>query len=358
MRTRVLAVTVDPMVDPAVREAARLIARGDVVAFPTETVYGLGADAGNSEAVEEIYRAKGRPADNPLIVHISGAAELESIAKESTETALRLAEAFWPGPLTLVLPAQRPFRDSVCRGLSTIAVRCPDHLVALALIKRSGCPIAAPSANRSGYPSPTTAHHVLADLQGEIPLILDGGPCDVGIESTVLNLSRARPELLRPGGVSVERISALLGEEVELGGGAEERVRSPGLRYRHYRPHAPLFLIESNVAESLGRAVLDQIRQRVGRGRIGYLGHRRSIGSAPDVVMADPRRDDVEMARYLYSDLRGFDRKNVVAILVDQPDGEGLGSSIRDRLVRGAAGRLVSVGEKVAWDDQKDRWNE
>lgn len=228
--------------------AARALLSGELVGLPTETVYGLAALAENGGAVRGIFLAKGRPADNPLIVHVARMEQAAGFAREIPARARRLMQEFWPGPLTLILPALDSVPREVTAGLSTVALRMPSHPVALELIRRSGA-LAAPSANRSGRPSPTTAQHVLADMRGKIPYILDGGPCDVGVESTVLDLTREIPALLRPGGVRAEEIQAVLGElrvDPAVYGEArpDAKVASPGMKYRHYAPRAKLYLLE------------------------------------------------------------------------------------------------------------------
>lgn len=241
LRTLLLNGSLDSDID----RAAELLRAGELVAFPTETVYGLGADTFNARAVSAVYRAKERPADNPLIVHLAASSDLERCAVVD-ERARCLASALMPGPLTLVLPALASVPEIVRAGLGTVALRVPDHSVALSLLARSG-PLVAPSANRSGRPSPTRAEHVLADLGGRIAGVLDGGACRVGIESTVLDLSGAEPLLLRPGIVGREEIEAVLGEPVALlrSAGSDAARRSPGTRYRHYAPSVPVRWIVS-----------------------------------------------------------------------------------------------------------------
>ncbi|MEO7993379.1 MAG: L-threonylcarbamoyladenylate synthase, partial [bacterium] len=228
--------------DPAVLEAAALIRAGELVAFPTETVYGLGADATNREAVDAIYRVKHRPPDNPAIIHIGHNEDILRIGVVEDPRILALFKRFWPGALTMVIPALEPYRSTVGRGLDTVAVRMPGHPIALALIHAAGVPIAAPSANRSGRPSPTTAQHVFDDLGDMIPLILDGGPCMVGIESTVVDLSQGETRILRPGVITAEAISQVLGRPVEVAS-AEDLARSPGTRHPHYRPRVPVVIV-------------------------------------------------------------------------------------------------------------------
>ena len=235
--------------DASIRRAAALLRAGELVAFPTETVYGLGADALNAEASARIFAAKGRPADNPLIAHIAGENGLAGlIALEPCACARALMRAFWPGPMTLIFPKSPRVPREVTAGLDTVAVRMPSHPVARALISAAQTPIAAPSANRSGRPSPTTAAHVLEDMEGRIPLILDGGPCEVGLESTVVDVTGARPRILRPGGVTLEMLEGVVGD-VDVDEGvlhqlqAGSQARSPGMKYKHYAPKGEVTIV-------------------------------------------------------------------------------------------------------------------
>ena len=244
MQTKVLKPTPESLA-----LAAEILQKGGLVAFPTETVYGLGADATNAEAAKAIFAAKGRPADNPLIVHISNLSMLPEIVSSVPEAAQKLMNAFWPGPLTIIMPKGKKIPYAVTAGLETVAVRFPVHPDAQAMIERCGLPIAAPSANLSGKPSPTTAAHVFEDMDGRIPLILDGGPCQVGLESTVVDATHGHIILLRPGGVTREMLEEALGEEVALGKGVMEpladgeKALSPGLKHKHYAPKAEVKVV-------------------------------------------------------------------------------------------------------------------
>ena len=228
------------------KEAASLLLEGEVVAFPTETVYGLGALATCDNAIGKIFTAKGRPSDNPLIVHIASEKQLEQVVKEVSEDARTLMKAFWPGPLTIVLPKAAGISNVTTAGLETVGVRVPSHPVALALLKEVNQPIAAPSANISGRPSPTKAVHVMEDLAGKIPAVVDGGACEVGLESTVIDCSGKRPVILRPGHVTQEEIEALIGPVSLSNPDVENSPKSPGMKYKHYAPKAPLVLIDGD----------------------------------------------------------------------------------------------------------------
>jgi len=330
--TRVATVSPTPHDDDAVREAAALIRAGDVVAFPTETVYGLGASALSEEAVARIYLAKQRPADNPSIVHVLDGDHVGAVAREWSDTAELLARTFWPGPLTLVVPATDAVARAVGRGLGTVGLRAPAHPVARALLLHADGPIAAPSANLSGRPSPTTAEHVLADLGGRIPLILDGGPCRVGLESTVLDLTSAEPTILRPGAVTRDEIAAALDRVVGEHGTEAARRRSPGTRYRHYRPSAPVALVRTGYdTDALARWVAN-----VGE-RIGYVGWREEIATLPSVTALRVAYSEPErLASMLYAALRDLDARGVRYIVVDEPDQAGVGAAVSERLARAA----------------------
>jgi len=313
----------------AIARAADIIRRGGLVAFPTETVYGLGAAATDAAAVRRIFQVKGRPADNPLIVHVSAKEQLYVVAASLPEGAAELVDRFWPCPLSLVLPRSSAIPDEVSAGLPTVAVRMPSHPVALRLIARAGVPIAAPSANRSGRPSPTMASHVLADLAGRIDAVIDGGPCPVGVESTVLDLTGAVPLILRPGAITAEAIAKCLGRAVEIAGKYSGKPPSPGMKYRHYSPRAPLLLITGPPAlrEKLIAALKRHYQRR--NLKVGLLIPDQSV--APAVV-----------ARRLYRALRAFDQQGVDLILAQEIPAVGLGAAVMNRLAK-AATRIIKA---------------
>ena len=335
----------------AILEAARILSRGGLVAFPTETVYGLGANALDGRAVARIFEAKGRPSDNPLIVHVAGRQEVEFLAKSISSTAKILMELFWPGPLTLVLPAGPAVPPETTAGLQTLAVRMPNHPVALALIRAVGVPLAAPSANLSGRPSPTTAEHVLQDLSRRIEAVLDGGPTGVGVESTVLDLTTSVPVILRPGGVTLEELRAVLGKvelepAVRSGTLAGDRPCSPGLKYIHYAPKAPLLLVEGTpeaVAAKMMELALEQ--QALGR-RVGILSYSgsRDYSSVGEVVLAGQREKPETVAAGLYAALRRFNELEVDLILAEGLEDSGVGLAIMNRLRKAADKRIVATG--------------
>ncbi|MCL2094702.1 L-threonylcarbamoyladenylate synthase [Candidatus Saccharibacteria bacterium] len=323
------------------REAGRHLRGGEVVAFPTETVYGLGADALNEAAVAKIFVLKGRPADNPLIIHIADLADLERVA-EWTPSARKLAEAFWPGPLTMVLPKKAGVLDIVSAGLPTVGVRFPAHPVALGVIKAAGRPIAAPSANLSGRPSPTLARHVVEDFGDEV-MVVDGGATEVGLESTVVDVSGERPVILRPGFITGAEIGEVLGEEVGCSSAGcssaagDERPAAPGMKYKHYAPKGEVRLA-GNRAE-----ILEQGREL--EAKYGERPLCIVMGSAdepwPDeleVFLVAGRGDLEAYARNIFAALRYADANNYAAVVVEAVPEEGLGVAIMDRLKKAAGG--------------------
>lgn len=338
----------DPEFHSGIEAAARVIGDGGLVAFPTETVYGLGADGTNPDAVERIFAAKGRPSDNPLILHIATVRALEHLAVDVPwEQVGQLAQAFWPGPLTLVLHRSRLVPDQVTGGLDTVAVRSPSHPVALALIQAAGVALAAPSANRSGRPSPTTAGHVLDDLEGSVDVIIDGGATDIGIESTVLDLTRATPTVLRPGAVGPEALESVLGSAVAVAVGTPEGTPpSPGMKYTHYSPQADLWLFSGSlagVAAEIGR----QARRLADEGRkvaILCSDETREAYSGFPVISLGSRKDLLRVAANLFAALRTLDAGGSEIILSETFPSAGLGQAVMNRLNR-AADRVIGVDD-------------
>jgi L-threonylcarbamoyladenylate synthase len=324
---------VDPAApDPdAVARAATLLRSGELVALPTETVYGLGANALDEQAVRRIFEAKGRPSYNPLIVHVFDAEAARALATAWPESAERLAERFWPGPLTIVLPKDRRVPDLVTAGLSTVALRVPRHPVMRAVLKAAGLPIAAPSANRSGEVSPTTAEHVEQSLGERVPLILDAGPAEIGLESTVVDLGRPRPVLLRPGAISAAELEAIIGG-VEQGGAAargDAARRSPGMLDRHYAPRAVVKLYPADDAQLLDGVIRD-LRKRFSK--VGVL-TTSTVRDSGDVHIRLPR-DPFRYGRALYAALRDFDRQGCDLIVVERPPERPEWAAVLDRLER------------------------
>ncbi len=320
--------------DPSVlAQAVELLRAGELVAFPTETVYGLGANALDASAVGRIYGAKGRPAYNPLIVHVADVGSAQRLVTSWPELATRLAERWWPGPLTLVLPKTDRIPELVTAGLPTVALRVPSHPVALALLRAADLPLAAPSANRSGEVSPTTAAHVARSLGSRVPLILDGGPTTVGIESTVVDLSGPVPVLLRPGMIGREELARIVGPIVQpqSSAGPEEARPSPGMLDRHYAPRARLRFFESGSA----REILQEIESvRTSRGLVGAL-TRRLVLEGVDLVEQLPK-GPAGYARELYGALHRMDEAGATLILVERPPDDPEWDAVRDRLERAA----------------------
>jgi len=334
-----------------IKAAAEVILRGGLVAFPTETVYGLGANAMNENAVKRIYEAKKRPLDNPIIVHVASKREIIQLTKEIPLKAEKLMKTFWPGPLTLVLNASNKVPKATTGGLGTVAVRMPNHKVALSLIKKSRVPIAAPSANLSGNPSPTIAEHVKKDLYGRIEMILDGGSTNIGLESTVLDLTVDPPQILRPGGVSYEELLKVL-EKVEVHPDvlAEKRVSldkvpSPGMKHRHYAPKAEMILVEGTVEATVKKVQqIVNFHMRNGK-KVGILAtdETESLYNA-DVVKSMGTRADISMvARNLFRLLREFDEEEVEIIVAEGLPFEGLGLAVMNRLRKASGYKIMKV---------------
>ena len=324
--------------DASIRRAAALLRAGELVAFPTETVYGLGADALNGEAAARIFAAKGRPADNPLIAHIAGESGLAGlIAGEPCACARKLMRAFWPGPMTLIFPKSPRVPREVTAGLDTVAVRMPSHPVARALIRAAQTPIAAPSANRSGRPSPTTAAHVLEDMEGRIPLILDGGPCEVGLESTVVDVTGARPRILRPGGVTLEMLEGIVGD-VDVDEGvlhqlqAGSQARSPGMKYKHYAPKGEVTIVTGpRAAQEIARLY------DAADGRAAILAFSQADYGARRVYRLKNAPGE------LFAALRQLDEDGMETIYAEDVPTTGVGLAVMNRLMRAAAFRVVET---------------
>lgn len=330
--------------------AADLLRTGELVAFPTETVYGLGANALNARAVLSIFEAKGRPADNPLIVHIHDRAQLPELCTVP-EKALPLMDAFWPGPLTILFNKKPAVPSEVTAGLPTVAVRMPSHPVAAAMLKACGLPIAAPSANSSGRPSPTLAAHVLEDMQGKIPLILDGGPCEVGVESTVLDLCHGVPTILRPGGITKEMLESVLHSEVALAGSIlrplkpDEKALSPGMRYKHYAPKAVVTLVEGEEESVLVRLrELYRLETEAGR-KCCVLCFSEHLDQLRDCHPHDIGSKDhaEEIAHRLFDTLRRLDEEGMETVFSEVVPPEGVGLAVMNRLGRAAAFRTIKA---------------
>lgn len=329
--------------NPQVVDAARFLQQNEVLALPTETVYGLGGNAESDVAVEKIFAAKGRPSDNPLIIHIADKQQLNAFVTEIPEKAEILMERFWPGPLTIILKKKDGvLSEKATAGLGSVGVRMPDHPVALALLKKCQLPIAAPSANSSGKPSPTNAQHVIEDLNGKIAGVLDGGSTGVGVESTVLDCTEEIPVILRPGGVTKEQLEAVVGE-VHLDAALLDeasRPKAPGMKYQHYAPNAPLYLV--NGSPSFLRRLIEE-KQMEGL-RVGVLATEESVEFYhSDVTIACGKRSELEsVATALYETLRNFNQEKVDIIFSEMFPNTGVGHAIMNRLQKAAGNKVIN----------------
>ncbi|MDR3559935.1 MAG: L-threonylcarbamoyladenylate synthase [Negativicutes bacterium] len=344
MRTEYLIVDSDHPDIQALSQAADVLRKGGLVAFPTETVYGLGANGLDPHAVAGIFAAKGRPGDNPLILHIAEAREVAKLARCVPANARALMETYWPGPLTLVLERTKAVPDAVTSGLDTVAIRLPDSVVARELIQLAGVPLAAPSANTSGRPSPTTAQDVLADLDGKINMVVDAGPCHIGVESTVVDCTTPVPTLLRPGGITLEMLLATLGEvEVDPGLSDEGMVaRAPGMKYTHYAPAAPMILLEGEYP-AIATAIAREATAALAEGkRVGAVAAAETILPAGVVAASyGSRHNPEEIAANLYQALRVFDNQPVDVIFAAGTDESGLGLAVMNRLRKAAGYHII-----------------
>lgn len=350
MQTKILKIDSADAGKTDMQEAAALIRAGELVAFPTETVYGLGADALRPEASRKIYEAKGRPSDNPLIVHIAEFEDLVSIAREVPRQAKLLADAFWPGPLTMIVWKNDRVPYETTGGMETVAVRMPDHPVALRLIRESGCLVAAPSANISGRPSPTEAAHVARDMDGRIPMILDGGAVGIGIESTIIDLTEETPMILRPGYITQEMLTDVLGEEVRIDPGiiasdSGQKPKAPGMKYKHYAPKADLILVEGEtgkVVETINRLAGE--RRAAGK-KVGIIATDETMEryDGADTVSIGARSDEDAIARHLYKLLREFDDRGADIIYSESFATPRIGQAIMNRLLKAAGHQIITV---------------
>lgn len=328
--------------------AARLIRQGELVAIPTETVYGLGADGLNEDAVAKIFEAKGRPQDNPLILHICDASQMALFCHDIPKAAYDLAEAFWPGPLTMVLPARDCVPRRTTAGLSTVAVRCPDSLVTREIIRLAGVPIAAPSANISGKPSTTTAQHVLHDHDGHIAAIVDGGPCRVGVESTIVDLTEDRPRLLRPGGVTPEQLISVLGDlvvdkAVTAQIDKDAVVKAPGMKYRHYAPAEPVVIVSG----SREKAAAYIHRHFIPGDRVLCFREELPLYEDCNPLAYGDEADVNTLSAGLFAALRELDNPAIHQVYARCPEGGGVAYAVQNRLKKAAAFHIVNAEEEI-----------
>ncbi len=339
--------------DAALRRAGEVIRAGGLVAFPTETVYGLGGDALNRESSRKIYAAKGRPSDNPLIVHICKFEDIRQIVKEVPEEVCRIAEAFWPGPLTMILPKSELVPKETTGGLDTVAVRFPSDKIAQKLIEYSGGYIAAPSANLSGRPSPTVAKYVAEDMDGRIEMIIDGGAVGIGLESTIIDLTVSPPQILRPGYVTEEMLRKVLGrvdtDVTILSADSGQAPKAPGMKYRHYAPKGELTIVEGE-PDAVVAYINGQVRRARENGeKTGVIGTDECAGRyCADVVKSVGSREDEEgIARQLFTVLREFDDENVERMYSESFDSAGLGQAIMNRLLKAAGHHVVRLQDET-----------
>ncbi|MEE1043731.1 MAG: L-threonylcarbamoyladenylate synthase [Clostridia bacterium] len=314
--------------------ASDILRSGGLVAIPTETVYGLGANAFDKDACLKIFAAKGRPADNPLIVHIAHESQLADIVAEVNDNAKKLIDTFWPGPLTIVMKKSKSIPYEVSAGLDTVAVRMPSHKVAYALLDMCGLPIAAPSANTSGKPSPTSANHVFDDMNGKIEAIVDGGSCTVGLESTVIDVTDDVPRLLRPGGVTYEQLCDVLGTVIknyEFKDG--ETPRSPGVKYKHYAPKADVYVVRNNIQEYV-------VKESVKYAKVGVLCHSK-IDLPENCIIKHMGDNPDEFANTLFANLRDFDDEGVDVIFAEDIDDKGINLAVSNRLYKAAGYKFI-----------------
>lgn len=343
--------------DIVLKEAGRILKGGGLVAFPTETVYGLGGAAFNADSAKRIYEAKGRPSDNPLIVHIFQVEDLNRLAVDIPESAWRLAEAFWPGPLTMVLPKAKEVPMETTGGLNTVAVRMPSDPVALAFIRQAGGFVAAPSANLSGRPSPTCSKYVIEDMEGRIEMILAGEDCTIGLESTIVDLTSPIPAVLRPGYITLDMLEKALGsvetDPAIFADNCTEAPRAPGMRYRHYAPRGELTIIQGGEADVIRRIRKEVVRVRAAGKKTGIICADESLslyrigeeakGCADSIKSLGRREDEEAIAKHLYRILREFDEEGVEVIFSESFSDYGMGQAIMNRLLKAAGHRTVEA---------------
>jgi L-threonylcarbamoyladenylate synthase len=333
------------LTEQKLQQAAEILKRGGLLGIPTETVYGLGANGLNETAVANIFKAKGRPQDNPLILHIPDVGWLDRYCEDIPESAYTLANKFWPGPMTIILKRKPIVPDVVTAGLDTVGMRCPAHALCRKIIAAADVPVAAPSGNTSGRPSPTTAAHMLEDMDGKIDAIMEGGPCCVGVESTIIDLTCTPPRLLRPGGITLEQLREVLGEvivddAVKRGMKEGEKPRAPGMKYRHYAPNAPVTVITGS-AEETARYISDHAAP--GDGIICFREQLPRFGADYVTMDLGPASDKEEQARRIFDALRQFDHTQVRAIWAQCPDDGGIGLAIANRLNKAAGFHIIQV---------------
>ena len=349
MKTEIEQINEENIDQAIIARAGEIIRKGGLVAFPTETVYGLGGDALNEASSEKIYAAKGRPSDNPLIVHIAELESLEHIVVKIPENAMRLARRFWPGPLTMIFEKAECVPYATTGGLHTVAVRMPSNKIAQALIRASGGYIAAPSANLSGRPSPTQAKYVIQDLEGRVDMILDGGASDIGLESTIIDLSGKVPVILRPGYITEEMLKEVVGhvdmDRGMLGEEADAAPKAPGMKYRHYAPIGSLTVVEGK-REQVAAYINGQLKECCGEGKkCGVIATDETAAGylADSVKSVGKREDESAIARHLFQVLREFDDEGIQVIYAESFDSKGVGLAVMNRLLKAAGHQVITV---------------
>ena len=353
MKTIIYTIDKDHIDMEKIREAGRILADGGLVAFPTETVYGLGADAMDGEASKKIYAAKGRPSDNPLIVHICETEDMARVARDIPEAAYKLAKAFWPGPLTMILNKSEAVPLSTTGGLDTVAVRMPSHPIARAVIAASGTYIAAPSANTSGRPSPTLAQHVIQDMDGKIDMILDGGKVGIGIESTIVDLTGEIPMILRPGYITRDMLTRVLGDvcvdKAILSENADKnfRPKAPGMKYKHYAPKGDLTIVEDAPDQVVLKINQLCARAEAEHKSVAVIAARESAGKyrCRHVFAIGSRRDEESIAANLFAVLREMDELHVDVIYSESYYDDGLGQAVMNRLLKAAGHHVINADD-------------
>lgn len=349
--TKVIKVEPETFKDSELREACEILKRNGLVAFPTETVYGLGGDAMHKEASAKIYAAKGRPSDNPLIVHIADKDSLKDIAEEVPENAVKLMDAFWPGPMTLIFKKTDKVPRSTTGGLETVAVRMPSHPVARELIRQSGVYIAAPSANTSGRPSPTKAEHVIEDLSGKIDMIIDGGSVGIGLESTIVDVSEDVPVILRPGYITKKMLEEVVGEvkvDPAIVGDAPKKnivAKAPGMKYRHYAPKGDMTIVEGNIDKVVSK-INDMAKQKLDEGnKVAIIATDETKGEYRYGVIKSigSRKTEGSIAAGLYDILRDMDHIGAQYIFAESFSDDRLGGAIMNRMIKAAGHHLIHV---------------
>ncbi|NLY43105.1 MAG: threonylcarbamoyl-AMP synthase [Clostridiaceae bacterium] len=348
--TKIIKINEEEPEQDKIRLAAQVLQEGGTVAFPTETVYGLGANALSEDAVKKIFEAKGRPADNPLIVHIAEYDEINRLVCGISEQAKRLTDKFWPGPLTVILKKRDIVPDIITAGLDTVAIRFPSHPIARSLIREAGVPIAAPSANTSGKPSPTTARHVMDDLLGKVDMIIDGGSTEVGLESTVVDMSGECPVLLRPGGITYEQLRDVLGE-VQVDPAVLSRLqengipRSPGMKYKHYSPNAEVIIVEGEEEKVISKIqkMVEEYRKKGLKVGVMAVHETASFFNADCVLSVGSKKRPETIAANLFATLREFDRLGMEIVFAQSVDQKGIGLAVRNRLNKAAGFNIIQA---------------